>query len=86
MKAKDKIWSCENCFCSFHLLCIQKWGNDSMNQKRIHFESQPAGFYNNEGTFIPKKEVSICWDCPQCRQSYSRDKIPRQYVSNTEEN
>lgn len=80
MKAKDKIWSCTNCYCSIHLHCIQKWANDSMNQKRMHHESQPAGYYSNAGVFIPKKEIIIGWDCPQCRHSYGRHEVPRQYV------
>lgn len=80
VKTKDKIWSCDKCYCFFHLLCIQRWANDSMCQKRIFFENQPAGHYSNSGVFIPKKEISINWDCPQCRKNYDASEIPRHYT------
>lgn len=62
-----------------HLLCIQKWANDSMCQKRIFFDNQPAGHYTNQGVFVPKKQISINWDCPQCRNTFEADEIPRHY-------
>lgn len=79
VKTKDKIWSCTSCYCCFHLLCIQKWANDSMNQKRIYYDNQPSGYYSQAGVFIPKKEVVISWDCPQCRRNYDAVDIPRHY-------
>lgn len=50
-----------------------------MCQKRIFFDNQPSGYYSNAGVFIPKKEVTINWDCPQCRRKYQPDEIPRHY-------
>lgn len=50
-----------------------------MCQKRIFFDNQPSGYYNNTGVFIPKKEIAINWDCPQCRRNYQPDEIPRHY-------
>lgn len=79
MKSKDRIWNCTKCYRSFHLLCIQKWANEKMQQKRIFVDNQPPGYYNNAGVFIPKKEVDICWDCPQCRLSYKAEDVPRHY-------
>lgn len=80
IKAKEKIWSCDGCFYSFHLLCIQKWANDSMNQKRLWYENQPTGYYDNQGGYIKKKALNLFWDCPACRKDYSSDNVPRHYL------
>lgn len=79
LKGRDQIFSCDGCFYSFHLLCIQKWANDSMNQKKLFYENQPAGYYDNQGIFIKKKALNIFWDCPACRKKYESDQIPRNY-------
>ena len=79
VKSKDKIWSCISCYCSFHLLCIQKWANENLNRKKVFYESQPPGYYNNSGVFIPKKNAALSWDCPQCRRNYEPEEIPRYY-------
>lgn len=80
IKSKDSIWSCQKCFLSYHLACIQRWANDSTIQKKISNENQPEGYYNTEGTFVPKKDVRITWDCPQCRNVYETSEIPREYL------
>lgn len=50
-----------------------------MCQKRIFYDNQPAGYYNNAGVFVAKKSVLIQWDCPQCRHKYESAEIPRAY-------
>ncbi|KAG8188216.1 hypothetical protein JTE90_021237 [Oedothorax gibbosus] len=32
VKRNDKVWSCGECFCMFHLQCIQMWAKDSMHR------------------------------------------------------
>lgn len=68
-----------NCFCTFHLICIQKWANENLVRKQIFYDNQPAGYYTNSGVFVSKKEVKLSWDCPQCRKSYEPNEIPRHY-------
>lgn len=79
IKSKDSIWSCKICFISFHLACIQRWGNDSILQKKKSSENQPDGYYTSAGTFVHKNKISITWDCPQCRMVYEPSEVPRQY-------
>jgi NF-X1-type zinc finger protein NFXL1 len=79
MKSKDKIWSCSKCYCPFHLLCIQKWANDSTIQKKLFHDNQPQGYYTNTGEYVTKKQIPINWDCPQCRVTYELSEIPRNY-------
>jgi NF-X1-type zinc finger protein NFXL1 len=62
-----------------HLSCIQRWANDSIIQKRISQENQPDGFYTSTGNYVAKKEISITWDCPQCRTNYEVNEIPKHY-------
>lgn len=79
IRPKDSIWSCHECFSWMHLLCIQKWANDSMRQKQIYYENIPSGYYNTSGIFVPKPKAELCWDCPQCRKKYEPNEIPRHY-------
>jgi NF-X1-type zinc finger protein NFXL1 len=74
-----QIWCCSNCYCFYHLLCIQKWANDSLFQKKQYAENQPSGYYNNLGEFVTKKKIEIVWDCPQCRTTFLPSEIPRHY-------
>jgi NF-X1-type zinc finger protein NFXL1 len=78
-KSKDKIFSCKKCYCILHLLCIQKWANDSINLKKMWHDQQPAGYYDNQGNFIKKKKLELCFDCPACRHKYEDFEIPRHY-------
>ncbi|XP_058119829.1 NF-X1-type zinc finger protein NFXL1 [Anopheles ziemanni] len=78
VKRADKIWSCHSCYTFFHLMCIQRWANDSMSMKRINHEQQ-EGYYNNRGEYIPKPVLSVHWDCPKCRKEYQPQDIPRHY-------
>lgn len=79
VKANAKIWNCQTCYLSFHLLCIQKWSNDSMNLKRLWHDNQPSGYYDNQGNYIRKRELKLFWDCPNCRNEYADHEIPRHY-------
>uniref|UniRef100_A0A182WAM4 PHD-type domain-containing protein n=1 Tax=Anopheles minimus TaxID=112268 RepID=A0A182WAM4_9DIPT len=78
VKRADKIWSCSACYTFFHLMCIQRWANDSMSMKRINHEQQ-EGYYNNRGEYIPKPALNVQWDCPKCRREYMPEEIPRHY-------
>lgn len=79
VKSTDKIWNCGTCYLPFHLLCIQKWANDSMNLKKMWDDNQPSGYYNNQGIYIRKKALKLFWDCPACRHEYLDNEIPRTY-------
>lgn len=65
-----QIWSCIKCFSFFHLECIKRWAKDSIvHQKRIQEDQNPNAvkeYYN--------------WCCPKCREEYSPEKIPTQYL------
>lgn len=79
VKRADRIWSCTNCYTFFHLNCIQRWGNDSLAQKRLGQELD-EGYYNNAGEYIPKQNKPLEWNCPKCRECYAPDEIPRHYL------
>ncbi|CAG9792862.1 unnamed protein product [Diatraea saccharalis] len=69
IKRADAIWTCDYCYCYFHLSCIQKWANDSVSLKNEEAQGPIV-------IIVPRK---IEWCCPKCRQSYSKDVIPRRY-------
>ncbi|KAH8315852.1 hypothetical protein KR067_011340 [Drosophila pandora] len=78
----EAIWSCESCYCFFHLNCIQRWANDSMMQMKVKAAEQQngQGHYNHLGEFVPpKRQKSLHWCCPQCRRDYLPADKPTQY-------
>jgi len=78
----EAIWSCESCYCFFHLKCIQRWANDSMMQMKVKAAEQQngQGHYNHLGEFVPpKRQKSLHWCCPQCRRDYQPADKPTQY-------
>lgn len=68
VKRSDSIWSCEKCYCFFHVLCIQRWAKDSIVQQKTVLEERSG-----------KNDSSLCWACPKCRQEYPQNEIPRRY-------
>ncbi|XP_011560522.3 NF-X1-type zinc finger protein NFXL1 [Plutella xylostella] len=69
IKRLDAIWTCGHCYSYFHLSCIQKWSNDSISLRSEE----------NHGPIAVVKPKKIEWCCPKCRNSYSKDEIPRNY-------
>lgn len=69
IKHADSVWSCKECFCSFHMSCVQKWAKDSIYQlAEAHLESDP---HFNKST--------LKWCCPKCRNEYAQSDIPSRY-------
>ncbi|XP_068158550.1 NF-X1-type zinc finger protein NFXL1 isoform X2 [Drosophila tropicalis] len=83
IKRVESIWSCQTCYCFFHLNCIQRWANDSVMQMKVKGEQQRndnQGYYNHLGEFVPpKRKKSLHWCCPQCRMEYQPDERPTTY-------
>lgn len=69
IKRNHAVWTCDHCYSYFHLSCIQKWGNDSISLRSIQPDA-PISVY---------KPLKIEWCCPKCRNSYSKEEIPRKY-------
>lgn len=65
----EAVWSCDQCGCQFHLMCIQQWANDC-----IHLVQQSTALSPD---LFPAAERS--WSCPKCRREYTRSKIPTAY-------
>ncbi|XP_037044387.1 NF-X1-type zinc finger protein NFXL1 [Bradysia coprophila] len=79
VKRTEAIWSCEHCFCFFHLACIQRWANDSTSLKKLQYESE-VDYYNNRGELIVRQKKVVKWDCPKCRKDYNFSEIPKHYT------
>ncbi|XP_030375185.1 NF-X1-type zinc finger protein NFXL1 [Scaptodrosophila lebanonensis] len=78
----EAIWSCQSCYCFFHLNCIQRWANDSLMQMKTKVEQQNGeqGYYNFMGEYVPpKRHKQLHWCCPQCRKEYLPGERPKQY-------
>ena len=71
VKKNDQIWSCDNCYNSFHINCVQKWAKDSIYQQKVQLEDDPNRV---------AKEKEIRWTCPKCRQGYLPSQIPKEYL------
>ncbi|XP_008191258.2 NF-X1-type zinc finger protein NFXL1 [Tribolium castaneum] len=68
IKRDSSIWNCNECYCVFHLTCIQRWSKDSIfQQKQIQ-----------EGP-IQVQKVTLTWGCPKCRHNYQLEDIPDKY-------
>lgn len=63
-----QIWNCSTCFCSFHLMCIQRWSKDTITQQKLALEGQ-----------IQVRQIKLKWGCPKCRYEYSPDDVPSEY-------
>jgi len=71
VKRADPIWSCDTCYTSFHINCIQRWAKDSIFQQKQQLEDDPQR---------ADKEAGICWSCPKCRHSRPPSAIPKHYT------
>ncbi|KAK7868185.1 hypothetical protein R5R35_003052 [Gryllus longicercus] len=69
MKRIDAIWTCEECYCFFHLNCTIKWATDSIFNLKQSIEEYPQG----------SKVPLIQWSCPNCRHMYLESVIPKRY-------
>lgn len=50
--------------------CLQRWAKDSISQQKMRQENDVAGYYNNQGEYVPKQVKPIRWACPKCRADY----------------
>ncbi len=66
VKAVEAIWSCTQCYCVFHLSCIQAWAQDSLH-------SLSSGL---SARLFPNQ--TLLWCCPKCRKNHSV--VPRSYL------
>ncbi|XP_021938982.1 NF-X1-type zinc finger protein NFXL1 isoform X3 [Zootermopsis nevadensis] len=69
VKRNDAIWNCVECYCFFHLTCVQRWAKDSVAHQKQALEDQPRGF----------AVVSFKWACPKCRHDYDQNDTPQRY-------
>lgn len=69
IKRTEATWSCEECYCSFHMECVNKWAKDSI------FQISEAQADDNQRV----DKASIPWCCPKCRFQYGQSKIPSKY-------
>lgn len=68
VKRSDQIWSCVSCYGFFHLLCVQRWGKDSIAHQKLAAEDRPG-----------LKRANFQWQCPKCRKDYESSAIPSTY-------
>ncbi|XP_075230227.1 NF-X1-type zinc finger protein NFXL1 [Lycorma delicatula] len=69
VKRPDAIWSCIECFCFFHVQCIQRWAKDSIAHQKQGLEDRQ----------INKSIDKLYWACPKCRKDYDSAEIPYRY-------
>ncbi|XP_048589157.1 NF-X1-type zinc finger protein NFXL1 isoform X2 [Nematostella vectensis] len=66
IKHVDAVWSCGQCYCIFHLQCIQKWSRDgAVQNSTLSQENFPA--------------VEATWCCPKCRYEFKQSDCPTRY-------
>ncbi|CAB0008504.1 unnamed protein product [Nesidiocoris tenuis] len=68
IKRADQIWSCSSCYGFFHLLCVQRWGKDSIAHQKMA---------EDERSIASKKQYF--WPCPKCRKNYTHESVPQRY-------
>ncbi|XP_067003149.2 NF-X1-type zinc finger protein NFXL1 [Anabrus simplex] len=69
VKRTEAIWNCVECYCFFHLTCIQRWARDSIAFQKQALEDLPH----------QKGHSDLQWSCPKCRHDYSQNDIPQRY-------
>ena len=62
-----QVWSCVQCYCLFHLQCIQQWARDGERQLSLLSLE-----------LFPGQEIR--WSCPKCRLDYPTSQFPKTYV------
>jgi len=67
IRRSQAVWSCIQCYCLFHLQCIQQWVRDGTRQQTL---LSPELF--------PAQE--LYWSCPKCRRDYPHSQFPQEYV------
>ena len=82
LKRKDTIWNCTECYCSFHLQCIQRWAQDSIFQQQRDFESNDLVDLSRPVPRIQDKshKKDLKWGCPKCRATYTETESPKRYT------
>uniref|UniRef100_M4CY26 RING-type domain-containing protein n=1 Tax=Brassica campestris TaxID=3711 RepID=M4CY26_BRACM len=69
IKRTDPTWSCtSSCFAVFHLFCIQNWARQCLDVHAALAVTRPS------------TETEPVWNCPKCRSSYLKSKIPSRYL------
>lgn len=71
VKRLDPIWSCGECYSSFHIQCVQKWAKDSIFQ----LSEAQADRAPDQKNF----QSDLFWCCPKCRSQYTQRAIPTRY-------
>lgn len=72
IKRTDPTWSCTSlCFAVFHLFCIQSWARQCLDLQAARAVTRPSS---------NPTEPEAAWNCPKCRSSYQKTKIPRRYL------
>ncbi|CAI8057869.1 NF-X1-type zinc finger protein NFXL1 [Geodia barretti] len=66
IKRTDAVWSCSQCYCLFHLQCIQQWARDGERQLSL---LSPELFPGQE----------VLWSCPKCRLEHPMNLFPKTY-------
>ena len=66
----EAVWSCDQCSCLFHLMCIQQWARDCLNLVQQSTLSPDL---------FPDLAATKNWSCPKCRRDYPHSQIPRTY-------
>ena len=67
IKRSEAVWSCQQCWCIFHLVCIQQWARDGVKVQHPVLSAQ----------LFPSLHDN--WSCPKCRQDYGVCSIPQIY-------
>ncbi|KAJ9591018.1 hypothetical protein L9F63_027774 [Diploptera punctata] len=72
VKRNDPVWNCVECYCFFHLTCIQRWAKDSVAHQKQALEDLPRenAVFNFNGLECAKFELlrSLHWSCMKCRR------------------
>lgn len=68
IKRSETVWSCHQCYCVFHLMCIQQWARDGVKVQNAVLSPE----------LFP--DVHENWSCPKCRLEYPIRSIPQRYT------